>query len=204
MEENLHEDLKVADEKEKRKKALTAFLVSAFDFIKTVLTIIILAIVIRLFIVQPYIVEGQSMEQSFKNNDYLITEKISYKFREPERGEVIIFHPPDNPSISYIKRVIGLPGDKIDIKDGSIYINDAKLNEAYLSSNEETVTGNQNGISVVLSKDEYYVFGDNRNHSRDSREIGPIPKANIISRVWFRLLPINQVKAFAAVDYVKQ
>lgn len=201
VEENIPEELLIADEKENRKKALGAFLANVFDFIKTVLTIIILAVVIRLFVIQPYIVEGQSMEKTFQNNDYLITEKVSYKTREPKRGEVIIFHPPDNPSISYIKRVIGLPGEKVEIKNGSVYINEQILDESYLSSNEETVTGKRDGISVVLSKDEYYVFGDNRNHSRDSREIGPVPKSNIISRVWFRLLPISEVKAFAAVDY---
>jgi len=176
-------------------------LISVFDFVKTVATIIILAIITRVFIVQPYIVEGLSMEQSFQNNDYLITEKISYELRAPKRGEVIIFHPPDNPSVNYIKRIVGLPGDTVEIKNGSVYINNSKLSEPYLKSNEETLSSQKNTYSMTLKDDEYFVFGDNRNHSRDSREIGAVPKSNIVSRVWFRLLPVNKFKAFAAVNY---
>ncbi len=176
-------------------------LISVFDFVKTVATIIILAIITRVFIVQPYIVEGLSMEQSFQNNDYLITEKISYELRAPKRGEVIIFHPPDNPSVNYIKRIVGLPGDTVEVKNGSVYINNSKLSEPYLKSNEETLSSQKNTYSMTLKDDEYFVFGDNRNHSRDSREIGAVPKSNIVSRVWFRLLPVNKFKAFAAVNY---
>lgn len=184
-----------------QKSVFVGVLVGIFDFVKTVVTIVVLAIVIRVFVIQPYIVEGQSMEQSFQNNDYLITEKISFRFREPQRGEVIIFHPPDNPSVNYIKRIVGLPEDKIEVKDGSVYVNDKKIYETYLKSNEETLSPKDNDYVYMLKEDEYFVFGDNRNHSRDSREIGAIPEENIVSRVWFRLLPINNLKAFAAVDY---
>lgn len=197
-------------EKEKNEEKLTptqqksvfrGVLVAIFDFVKTVATIVILAIVIRVFVIQPYIVEGQSMEQSFQNNDYLITEKISFRFREPQRGEVVIFHPPDNPSVNYIKRIVGLPEDKVEVKDGSVFVNDEKIYEPYLKSNEETLSPKNNDYVYTLKEGEYFVFGDNRNHSRDSREIGAIPEENIVSRVWFRLLPINNLKAFAAVDY---
>jgi len=186
---------------DQKKNVIWDILVGVFDFVKTVATIVILAIIIRVFVIQPYIVEGQSMEQSFHNNDYLITEKISYKIREPKRGEVIIFHPPDNPSVNYIKRVVGLPNDKIEVRAGGVYVNDKKIYEPYLTSNEETLNSQKNDYVIVLRDDEYFVFGDNRNHSRDSREIGAIPKENVVSRVWFRLLPINKLKAFAAVSY---
>lgn len=184
-----------------QKSVFKGVLVAIFDFVKTVATIVILAIVIRVFVIQPYIVEGQSMEQSFQNNDYLITEKISFRFREPQRGEVVIFHPPDNPSVNYIKRIVGLPEDKVEVKDGSVFVNDEKIYEPYLKSNEETLSPKNNDYVYILKEGEYFVFGDNRNHSRDSREIGAIPEENIVSRVWFRLLPINNLKAFAAVDY---
>jgi signal peptidase I len=184
-----------------RKTVFVGVLIGIFDFVKTVVTIVVLAVAIRVFVIQPYIVEGQSMEQTFQNNDYLITEKISFRYREPQRGEVVIFHPPDNPSVNYIKRIVGLPEDKVEVKDGSVYINSNKVYEPYLKSNEETLNPKEKDFAYTLKENEYFVFGDNRNHSRDSREIGAIPKENIVSRVWFRLLPINNLKAFAAVEY---
>jgi signal peptidase I len=112
----------------------------------------------------------------------------------------VIFHPPDNSSVNYIKRIVGLPGDRVEIKDGSIYINSQKIDEPYLTSNEQTKTVAKD-LDIKLKEDEYFVLGDNRNHSRDSREIGPVPKQNIVSKIWVRLLPLNSVNAFAAVNY---
>jgi signal peptidase I len=189
------------EENEPRRSSFAEYLLATFDFIKTVVVVIILALIIRLFIIQPFIVEGQSMEPSFKNNDYLITEKITYKFRAPERGEVIIFHPPGNPSVNYIKRVVGLPGDTITIQDGSVYINGKQILEPYLNSNKETKSSSSEKYTLTLKENEYYVLGDNRTQSRDSRELGPIPSANIVSRIWVRLLPLSNIKAFAAVNY---
>jgi len=178
------------------KKTLAAF----FEFIKTTVAVVILALAIRLFVVQPFIVEGQSMLPTFENNDYLITEKVSYTLRAPQRGEIIIFHPPDNASVNYIKRIVGLPGDQIEVKDGNVYINSQKISESYLTSDKQTQATTQN-LNVKLKENEYFVLGDNRNHSRDSREIGPIPKQNIVSKIWVRLLPVDDINAFAAVNY---
>ncbi len=175
-------------------------LFAIFDFLKTTIIVVFLALIIRVFIIQPFIVEGQSMLPTFNNNDYLITEKISYSLRSPNRGEIIIFHPPDNPNVNYIKRIIGLPGDKIEIKDGNIYINSTKINESYLASDSQTNTVSQD-INITLKDNEYFVLGDNRNHSRDSREIGPVPRSNIVSKIWVRLLPLDNASAFAAVKY---
>lgn len=175
-------------------------LVAIFEFIKTTTVVIFLALVIRFFIIQPFIVEGQSMLPTFENNDYLITEKISYMLRAPQRGEIVIFHPPDNPNVNYIKRIIGLPGDHIEIKDGSIYVNSQKIKEPYLASDENTLAIAKD-LNIKLKNNEYFVLGDNRNHSRDSREIGPIPRESIVSRIWVRLLPLDNINAFAAVDY---
>lgn len=184
----------------KAKKFLT-FLVNFFDFVKTIAVIVILAFIIRVFIIQPFIVEGESMEPAFQTKDYLITEKVSFRFRPPQRGEIIIFNPPDRTSENYIKRIIGLPGDQVAIKDGNIYINNEKIIEPYLNSIDKTLVSQKEGYTTVLKDDEYFVMGDNRSHSRDSREIGSIPKQNIVSRVWFRLLPLNHMTAFAKVNY---
>ncbi|MCX6809382.1 MAG: signal peptidase I [Candidatus Berkelbacteria bacterium] len=189
------------EEKTPKASAVGSFFLALFDFVKTIVIVVILAFIIRVFIIQPFIVEGQSMEPTFHNNDYLITEKVTYKFRTPERGEIVIFHPPDNTSVNYIKRIIGLPGDTIEIKDGSIFVNSNELTEKYLNSDEQTALSQGNQEKITLGEKEYYVFGDNRNHSRDSRELGPIPLDNLVSRVWVRLLPLDSMKAFAAVNY---
>jgi len=189
------------EEIEEPKKNFVNFLVSFFDFIKTIAVIVILAFVIRVFIIQPFIVEGESMEPTFKTKDYLITEKVSYRFRPPQRGEVVIFNPPDRSTENYIKRIIGLPGDQIEIKEGNIYVNKEKLIEPYLNSIDKTLVSQKEGYTTVLKDDEYFVMGDNRSHSRDSREIGSIPKQNVVSKVWFRLLPLDQISTFAATDY---
>jgi len=185
----------------KKDSRLAKFLLGLFDLVKTVVLIVVLTYGIRIFIIQPFIVEGQSMEPSFKNGDYLITEKISFRIRPPERGEIVIFHPPDNPEVNYIKRIVGLPGDIIKISDGAVHINGSRIIEPYLVSNDKTLSAQKDGYTATLKADEYFVMGDNRNHSRDSREIGPIPTDSLVSRIWFRLLPIQEAKAFAAIKY---
>lgn len=194
------DDETIKTEKPKRHPAV-AILLGIFDFIKTVAMIVVVAFAIRIFALQPYIVEGQSMEPTFQNKDYIITEKVSYRFREPARGDIVIFHPPDNPSVNYIKRIIGLPGDKIEVKGETVYVNGIKLNETYLFVTPQEANLKTPNTVVTVSPDEYYVLGDNREHSRDSREIGPVPKQNVASHIWFRLLPLDSIKAFAKVTY---
>ena len=201
-EEELKEESQEAESGQHPKRSrFVSFVMGVFEFIKTVAFIVVIAFIIRIFAIQPFIVEGQSMEPSFANNDYLITEKISYKIHEPTRGDIIIFRPPDNPSVNYIKRIIGLPGDTIEVKNGSVYVNEERLVESYLTSNLETKNVKQSTAAVTVQSGEYYVMGDNREHSRDSREIGAVPKQNITSRIWFRLLPPNSIKVFARVKY---
>ncbi len=188
-------------EKEEKKITFGSVLLSFFDFLKTVIIIVVLAALIRQFVIQPFIVDGQSMEPNFQNNDYLITDKVSYRLHTPSRGEVVIFHPPDNPSVNYLKRVIGLPGDTIKISGGDVYVNGKKIKESYINNNEKTLSPNSGDVELTLKDKEYFVLGDNRNHSRDSREIGPVPIENIVSRIWLRLFPFNSIKAFAAQKY---
>lgn len=164
-----------------------------FEFVKTTLTIIILAGIIRLFIIQPFIVDGQSMEPNFHDKNYLITEKVSYRISVPERGDVVIFNPPDAPNVNYIKRVIGLSGETVEIKDNSIFVNGSKLVEPYLATGTRNQTLDAKPLKVTLKTDQYFVMGDNRDHSRDSREIGPVPKQNIISKTWLILYPFKDL-----------
>lgn len=164
----------------------------SFEFIKTTLIVVIVALVFRYFLIQPFIVVGQSMEPNFHDKEYLVIDKLSYKIRVPKRGEVIIFHPPQSPRESYIKRIIGLPGEKVEVKSGNIYINGKLLKESYIMHDAGSAIST-NDMTVQLQDNEFFVFGDNRDHSSDSREIGPIPKSNIQGKVAIILFPISNI-----------
>jgi len=179
---------------------------SFFQFWWEILKIVILALVIvipiRYFLFQPFLVKGQSMEPNFHDDDYLIIDEISYRFREPKRGEVIVFRYPGNPSQRFIKRIIGLPGETVEIKDGEvIIIKDVQsqiLDESnYLSPSLKT-SGN---LKITLNQNEYYVLGDNRWVSADSRSWGTLPKKYITGRVVFRAWPIRALAFFEEPKY---
>ncbi len=166
------------------------------DLFTLAFLIIVVVIPIRLFIVSPFVVDGDSMHPTFKNLDYLIVDELLYDFNTPQRGEVIVFRYPGNPSIFYIKRIIGLPGETVAINHGVITIatvTGAKLSlsEPYIVNEDATYTK-----SVSLNPDEYFVMGDNRPNSSDSRVWGPLPKKDIIGRVDLRILPFKQMGFF--------
>jgi len=175
-------------------------------FILEVLQIVILSsaiiIPIRYFLIQPFYVKGASMEPNFLDHEYLIIDELSYRFRQPERGEIVVFRYPRNPSDFFIKRVIGLPGETVEISDGVItifnkdYPNGFALSEPYLGQVQTLGTK-----KVTLQSDEYYVMGDNREESMDSRSFGPIKKTHLIGRVWVRGLPLNRLATFSKPDY---
>jgi signal peptidase I len=173
------------------------------DFFKEILQTVILALLIvlpiRLFIFQPFIVKGQSMEPNFEDGDYLIIDEITYRFREPKRGEVVVFKNPMNEHQRFIKRIVGLPGETVEISDGKIFISNGEkkvLNEPYLNSSFTT-----GEIQITLGKDEYFVLGDNRQFSLDSRRFGPIRKKEIVGRVFLRLWPIYSFAKIEAPAY---
>jgi len=178
-----------------------------FDFILEVVKVVVVALLIvipiRYFLFQPFIVKGQSMEPNFENGDYLIVDEISYRFRDPQRGEVVVFKYPQNPSQRYIKRIIGLPGETIEIKEGKviIYQKDGKsfiLDESsYLPPWAETL----GDLSVTLNENEYFVLGDNRLASYDSRRWGVLPKKDIIGRVFIRAWPFTSLTKFSIPKY---
>lgn len=187
-----------------------SFLSFFWDLVKTFIVVMMIAFSIRYFIIQPFVVDGDSMLPNFVNNEYLIAEKISYDFREPSRGDVVIFRYPKNPEVIYIKRVIGLPGESIEIKNGKVFIASTgneqfELTENYLSKTTKTHSYNEGQSSddfkLQLKDKEFFVLGDNRDHSSDSREWGVLPKGNIIGRVWITVTPLDRFKFFTHEVY---
>ncbi len=174
------------------------FFFAIWEVAEVVLIAAVTVFVVRSFLVQPFLVSGASMEPSFSDGDYLIVDEISYRFREPDRGETIVFRYPGNPSLYYIKRVIGLPGERVEIKDGGVTIynqanpNGLRLDEKYIDSHIRT----SGQIDTTLGLNDFFVLGDNRNYSFDSRLWGVLPRQNIIGIVRMRLLPLNQAQAF--------
>ena len=161
------------------------------DILETFVFIGSIFIVIYLFILTPNQVKGASMEPTFHNGDYILTSRITYKFRNPQRGDVIVFRSPKNPDIEYIKRIIGLPGDKILIENNEVYVNGIKLEEAYISAKTNLWEGGfiKEGVPIIVPADHVFVMGDNRPRSSDSREFGPIPIDSIIGQVFYRYFP---------------
>jgi len=166
------------------------------DLFTLALLIVVVVIPIRVFIVSPFIVDGESMHPTFENLDYLIVDEILYTFKAPERGDVVVFRYPGNPSVFYIKRIIGMPNETVSINHGAVTITTADgryvdLAEPYIVNEDATYTKN-----VSLNSDEYFVMGDNRPNSSDSRIWGPLPRKNIIGRADLRLLPLTKLGLF--------
>lgn len=174
------------------------FLYFIYDLLKTGIIVFLIAFCLRYFAVQPFIVDGQSMEPNFVNNEYLLAEKISYIVGQPERGDAIIFRYPGNPSINYIKRIIGLPGETVKIDENKVTIINSDhpsgmtLVESYIPSTTLTLTPEGTPYEKTLGANEYFVLGDNREHSSDSREWGVLPRANIIGRAWLTVVPLDR------------
>lgn len=156
---------------------------------------------VRYFIFKPFYVEGQSMQPTFQQKEYLIIDEISYRFKEPQRGEVVVFRAPVLQKDFYLKRIIGLPGERVKIEDNKVIIYNNE-NSAGILIEEEYLTGTTPGSSTVtLGPDEYYVLGDNRKASFDSRRFGSISRDDIIGRTWLRGWPINRVTLFELPEY---
>lgn len=165
-----------------------------FDIAKTVIIVLILAFLIRNFLFQPFVVEGQSMEPNFYDKEYILVNRMSYRVGDIQRGDVVVFQAPNNPQYDYIKRVIGLPSETIKVKDQKIYVNDELIEENYINNAETQsfLEGKRNfNLEVTLDDNEYFVLGDNRDHSSDSREWGTLPKGNIVGKAWFTVYPWN-------------
>ena len=165
------------------------------DFIQTLVVFGAILALIYLFVAQFHKVSGNSMVPTFHNGDYLITEKISYRLGSPKKGDVIVLKNPRDESQDFIKRIIALPGDTIKIDNNSVFVNGGAIGETYLPTGTPTHPGSflTKGSDIKAGPNQYFVLGDNRNHSSDSREWGSITKEEIVGRAFFRYWPIQDM-----------
>ena len=184
---------------------LKNFLSFVFELIKIVVISLVIIIPVRYFLIQPFYVKGASMEPNFYDHEYLIIDEISYRFNSPQRGDIIVFRYPKDPQEYFIKRVIGLPNEKVQIKNGQVYIYNSEnpdgvaLDEPYLQPGEKTYGLTEDPIT--LGDKEYFVLGDNRNSSKDSRSFGPVNVSYITGRVFLRGWPFNRFTVFETPQY---
>src|SRR3989339_1694049 len=158
------------------------------DFIETIVVSLAIFAVVSLFLFQPHQVDGRSMEPNFHDKEYILTDKISYRFGEPKRSDVVVFHSPQDERIDFIKRIIGVPGDSLQIKGGYLYINGTKIEENYINDPGQVAQGRflKEGAKVDVPAGQFFVMGDNRLHSSDSREWGFVTRDEIVGRAFFR------------------
>ncbi len=169
-------------------KRLTEFFL---DIVEVVVFAIAIFLFIYLLVLQPHKIKGQSMEPNFSDGEYLLTDKVTYRFREPARGDVIVFEAPGTQGDEFIKRIIGLPGEKVSLRDGRVYLNGKELSETYLPPETKTrgSTFLKEGYEVEIPPDHYLVLGDNREASSDSRTWGLITRDVITGRAWIVYWP---------------
>lgn len=191
------------------------FLIFIAELVRTIIIVTVLAYVIRLFVFQPFVVEGSSMFPVFHNSDYLVVDKVTYDFKAPERGDIIVFRYPRNTDVNYVKRIIGLPGERVHIEGGDVTIfnsenpNGFKLLEPYTNEPDSTFAMTNNvdinpttspTADYTVPTGSYFVMGDNRKASSDSREWSFLDKDKIIGRVMVQAFPLNR---FAVVHHAR-
>jgi signal peptidase I len=193
-------DIPVTDAPQTTKSKAIALVLEMVQVLAISLVIII---PVRWLLIQPFYVQGASMEPNFFDHEYLIIDELSYRFREPQRGEVVVFHYPNDTKQFFIKRVIGLPGETVEIAEGKVKIyntqhpNGIVIDETTYLDQDFTAASQ----TVTLKAGEYYVLGDNRSSSLDSRFFGPVNNKYIVGRVWVRGYPIDRWKHFDTHDY---
>jgi len=182
---------------------MKSFFLPALEVLEVLLIAFVSVAIIKTYLAQPFLVSGDSMEPNLSDGNYLLVDEISYRFREPERGEVVVFRYPQNESVFYVKRVIGLPGETVKIDDNKVtIINDTYpegliLEEDYLPPSARTAGQEE----VKLEEGQYFVMGDNRLYSFDSRSWGILPQKDMLGVVRYNLWPINKARAVAAPTY---
>lgn len=177
------------------------------DFFLDILEVFVTSFAIFLFVyllvLQPHKINGNSMEPNFHDGQYLLTDKLTYRFREPQRGDVVVFEPPVNKEEEYIKRIIGLPGEAISVKDGHFYINGVSLSEDYIPADIYTKGKSflPNNSEKIIPQGSYFVSGDNREYSSDSRYWGFITKDKITGKAWLIYWPPKDVGFIKEGEY---
>ena len=174
---------------------------SLAEAMRTIIVVVGLAYLLRIFVFQPYIVEGTSMAPHFATNDYLLVDKFSYRVSAPQRGDIIVFRYPNDPSTYYVKRIIGLPGERVSIQNGKVTIFNSDnpqgfvLDESsYLDASVKTTLPLTNNSDFTVSAGHYFVLGDNRAASSDSREWGLLPQENIVGKVAIKAYPLSSAE----------
>jgi signal peptidase I len=163
------------------------------DILSFVAIVVLIIIPFRMFVAQPYLVDGSSMDPTFKNGEYLIVDELSYRFENPQRGDVIIFRYPLDPSQFFIKRVIGLPGETVKLTPTGTYIINTDHPDGMKVSEPYVVFNKTDTLTYTLKSGQYFAMGDNRPASADSRLWGPVPRANIVGRPVIALFPLDKV-----------
>ena len=193
-----------SNENKKTEKSFKKYLGLAWELFKIILIAFIIVAPIRYFVFQPFIVSGASMQPNFHSGDYLIVDEISYRLSSPQRGDVIVFNTDFIPGYSgqrFIKRVIGLPGETVDVVGGQVEIIDngktVTLDEKYLPADLKTYPN----VETTLKANQYFVLGDNRTESYDSRFWGVVPKKEIIGKAFLRIFPITALAEFSRPAY---
>lgn len=160
-------------------------------------------VVVYIFLFQPHQVKGSSMVPNFHDEELILTDKLSYKLHPPRRGDVVVFKSPQNEEVDFIKRVIGLPGERVKIMQGKVYLNGEVLKEDYIPQNFYTAAGvaMPEGQEIIVPDEEILAFGDNRGRSSDSREWGPVRYANIVGRAFLRYWPVSQLGLMKSPKY---
>ncbi len=201
MEENNQNKILPGDKNQKKFGVRVSVWQAIWEFAKIIIVATLIVLPIRYFLFQPFIVKGESMVPNFQNGDYLIVDELSYKFSELQRGDVIVFKYPKDTSQRFIKRVIGLPGETVDVVSGKVVISKGNstftLNEKYLPESLTTI----GSVKTVVGPDEYFVLGDNRGFSYDSRIWGTVPKSDIIGKVFLRLFPVAALSRIMVPSY---
>lgn len=164
------------------------------DFLETIVVSLAIFAVVYIFLFQPHQVDGHSMEPNFHNSEYILTDKISYRIHAPNRGDVVVFHSPQDERVDFIKRIIGVPGDIVKVEGGYTYLNGKKLEESYINDPGQVLAGRymREGQEIDVPPGQYLVMGDNRLHSSDSREWGLVTTAEIVGRAFFRYWPLPE------------
>ncbi len=166
---------------------------NALEFLKFALIAIVIVLPIRMYIAQPFIVSGLSMFPTFNDREYLIIDELSYNLGTPHRLDVAVFHYPNDAKKYFIKRIIGLPNETIVIQDGEVTIKNAEFPDGFVLKEEYINEKFSTNGTYVMGKEDYFVMGDNRNYSSDSRAWGKVPRKLIVGRALLRLLPVNHM-----------
>jgi len=189
-------------EKTPEEKGFKKYLSFSIEILKIAVIALAIVMPIRYFLFQPFIVKGESMSPNFESGDYLIVDEISYRFAEPKRGDVVVFKYPKDTTQRFIKRIIGLPGETVVVKNGEVSVTKSNgenvvLDERYLPNDLKTY----GDADTTLKDNEYFVLGDNRTYSYDSRSWGIVPAENIIGKAFLRLYPVTDISTFSAPTY---